>query len=97
VSPAGIDAKVSRCHLRDFIVVNRSKVISHSLLNDFPRRIRKGFGTVKNIQRLASLQLQIFRCVVVSVPGNEHDKRYQYTVEKAKRVENDSCDFVVFL
>jgi len=97
VSPAGIKLKVSPCHLRDFIVVNRGKVILHSLLNDFLGRIRKRCGSVKNIQSLASLHLQIFRGIVVSAPGNKHHKREQYPVKQSKGIENNGRDLVVLL
>jgi hypothetical protein len=97
VSSAGIKLKVSVCHLRDFIVVNRSEVLSHSLLNGFPGRIRKRCGSVKNIQSLAGLHLQILGCLVISVPGNKHDKRYQHPIKQSEGVENDRSDFVVFL
>ena len=81
MSASGSDTKVSFRHLRNFIIVNPSEVISHSLLNDLLGRIRKGLGTVENIQSLASLELQIFRCIVLSVPGSEDDKRYQHAIE----------------
>ena len=97
MSAAGIKACLSLRHALHLVVVDRSDVIFCSLPYYLIGRIMECCGAVKNIQGLASLQLQIFRCLIVPAPGHKHDKRHHHSVEEAEGIENDRSDFMVFL
>ena len=97
MSAAGIKACLSLRHALHLVVVDRSDVIFCSLPYYLIGRIRECCGAVENIQGLASLQLQIFRCFVVTAPGHKHDKRHHHAVEESEGIEDDCSYFVVLL